>query len=128
MNGADGSSGAGGFGFGIAAGADGGRGSNLVAYFPGVGWIDSGYTFSTARQWYHIIVTRDGNVVKFYVNGQQTPNTSTLRPNTVPAHFSIGSGYNFTSDTATQFFTGAIEKVSTYEDALTTTQVKSHQG
>jgi hypothetical protein len=126
MNGADGVSGAGGFGIGIAAGADGGTGSRLVAYFPGVGWIDSGYTFSTVRQWYHIVVARDGNVVRFYVNGHQTPNTSTLHPNPVPAHFSIGSGYNLTSGTATHFFTGAIDEVSTYISALSGSQVKSH--
>ena len=126
MDGADGSSGAGGFGLGIAAGASGGTGSNLVAYFPGVGWIDSGYTFPTARQWYQIIVTRDGGTVRFYVNGQQTHATSTLAPEAVPAHFSIGSGYNLTSGAATHFFTGAIDEVSTYSTTLSASWVASH--
>ncbi len=128
MNGADGSSSEGGFGIGIAAGVNGGSGSKLVAYFPGVGWIDSGYTFASARQWYHIVVTRDGSIVRFYVNGRQTSATSTLSPKTVPAHFSIGSGYNLTSGTATQFFTGAIDEVSTYTTALNLSpaHMKSH--
>lgn len=125
MNGADGYGG-GGFGFGIAAGSGGGTGSQLVAYFPGVGWIDSGYTFPAIRQWYHVVVTRDGSTLRFYVNGAQTSNASTLIPHAVPAHFSIGSGYDLGVGAANHFFAGAIEDVATYATALSASQVKSH--
>ena len=110
MNGAEN----GGFGFGIAAGAQGGTGSQLVAYFPGVGWIDSGYTFAAPRQWYHVIVTRDGSTVRFWVNGAATTGKSTLMPAAPAAHFSIGSSFDLSSGSATHFFTGAIDNVAVY--------------
>jgi hypothetical protein len=124
MNGADGTNG-GGFGFGIGD-ANGGTGSRLVGYLPNVGWIDSGYTFTAVRQWYHVVVTRDGRTIRFYVNGQQTPNTSSLSPNAVPAHCSIGSGYNLDTGAAAHFFTGAIDEVATYTHALSPAQIKAH--
>lgn len=125
MNGADGNGG-GGFGFGIAAGSEGGTGSQLVAYFPGVGWIDSGYTIPATRQWYHIIVTCDGNTVRFYVNGAQTSGTGAHLPHAAPTHFSIGSGYDLSTGTANHFFAGAVEDVATYANALSASQVKSY--
>lgn len=124
MNGADGNNG-GGMGFGIGA-ANGGTGSNLVAYLPGVGWIDSGYTFPAVRQWYHVVLTRDGSTMTFYVNGSQTPESSTLTPQTIPGHFSVGSGYDLNAGNATRFFTGAVDNVAVYTQTLSLTQVKSH--
>lgn len=123
MNGADN----GGFGFGIAGGAQGGTGSRLVAYFPSVGWIDSGYTFATPRQWYHIVVTRDGSTVSFYINGTSTPGTGSLNPGPVAFHFSIGSSFNLSTRTATHFFTGAIDGVAVYSNALSQAQIQSQR-
>lgn len=123
MNGADGNGG--GFGIGIS-GANGGAGSKLMAYLPGVGWVDSGYAFPAARQWYDVIVTRDGHTMRFYVNGQQTPITSTLVPGSVSKHFSIGSGYNLSQGAPDHFFTGAIDNVATYASALSQSQARSH--
>jgi Concanavalin A-like lectin/glucanases superfamily/Beta-galactosidase len=128
LNGRDGNgSNGGGFGFGIA-GATGGTGSDLVAYFPGFGWIDSGYTFPATQQWYNVAMTRDGTTVQFYVNGQKTPNTSTLAPGAVPGlgHFSIGSGYDQASGAANHFFTGAIDEVAVYTRALAVTQIQAY--
>lgn len=124
MNGADGNGG-GGFGIGIS-GANGTAGSDLMAYLPSVGWIDSGYTFPTARQWYDVVVARDGHTIRFYVNGQQTAAVSALVPRSVPQHFSIGSGYNLTLGAPDHFFTGAIDNVATYTSALSQSQVRSH--
>lgn len=116
----------GGFGFGIAGGTQGGTGSRLVAYFPGVGWIDSGYSFPTSRQWYHVVVTRDGSTVRFYVNDVQTPLTSTQNPASMASHFSIGSSFDLSTGTATHFFTGAIDDVTAYANALSVAQMKGH--
>ena len=114
MNGTE----SGGFGFGIAGGAQGGTGSQLVAYFPGVGWIDSGYTFAASRQWYHVVVTRDGTTVRFSVNGVATTGTGSLTPGTPASHFSIGSSFDPSTGTATHFFTGAIDDVAVYSGIL----------
>ncbi len=123
MNGAD----SGGYGLGIANG-QGGTGSQLVAYFPGVGWIDSGYTFTAPRQWYHVVVTRGGNTVRFYVNGAQANATSTLLPTSVAAHFSVGSSFDPTVGAASHFFTGAIDDVAVYANALSLAQLRGHYG
>ena len=116
----------GGFGLGIAGGRQGGTGSHLVAYFPGVGWIDSGYTFQATRQWYHVVVTRDGSRVRFYVNGIQTTGTSILIPLVPVSHFSIGSSYDLAAEKASHFYTGAIDQVSIYTSALSHSQVQAH--
>lgn len=121
MNGAE----SGGFGFGIAGGAQGGTGSRLVAYFPGVGWIDSGYAFPATRQWYHVVVTRDGSTVRFYVNGVQAPLTSALSPATAASHFSVGSSFDLSAGAATHFFTGAIDDVAVYASALNPAQIRT---
>ena len=114
MNGAD----TGGFGFGIAGGAQGGTGSQLVAYFPGIGWIDSGYSFTLLRQWYHVVVTRDGSTARFYVNGTLTPGTGSLNPGAVVPHFSVGSSFSTSTGAASHFFTGAIDNVAVYASTL----------
>ncbi|HEV2582353.1 MAG TPA: LamG-like jellyroll fold domain-containing protein [Ktedonobacteraceae bacterium] len=116
----------GGIGLGIAAGAQGGSGSELVAYFPGVGWVDSGYAFPAPRQWYHVVVTRDGTTVRFYVNGAQTSATSALSPLTVASHFSAGSGFDLSTNAPTHFFTGAIDDVAVYASALGPAKVRAH--
>ncbi|HLL78316.1 MAG TPA: LamG-like jellyroll fold domain-containing protein [Ktedonobacteraceae bacterium] len=115
----------GGVGFGIAGGAQGGVGSQLVAYFPGVGWVDSGYTFPASRHWYRVVVTRDGSTVRFYVNGAQTPLTSTLSPSAAASHFSIGSSFDLSTGTPTHFFTGAIDDVAVYASVLSPAQIQA---
>ncbi len=124
MNGSDGNNG-GGEGFGIA-GANGGQGSQLVAYLPRVGWIDSGYTFPATRTWYHVAVTRDGNTITFYVNGHKTPNTSTAKPEPPSTHFSIGSGYDSSSSKPAYFFSGAVDEVAAYQASLTSSQIQTY--
>ena len=115
----------GGFGFGIAGGAQGGAGSQLVAYFPGVGWVDSGYTFPASRHWYHVVATWDGSTVRFYVNGVQTPSTGALSPSTAASHFSIGSSFDLSTGAATHFFSGAIDDVAVYASALSPAQIRA---
>ncbi len=124
MNGADGDNG-GGEGFGIA-GASGSSGSQLVAYLPNVGWIDSGYTIPSTRTWYHVVVTRENGTITFYVNGQKTQATSTAKPQPASTHFSIGSGYDTHSSAPTHFFSGAVDEVATYSNALTSAQVQGY--
>ncbi|MBU4331600.1 LamG domain-containing protein, partial [Patescibacteria group bacterium] len=115
----------GGYGFGIAnGGGDGGNGNKLVGLFGAVAWIDSGYTFPSANQWYHIAMVRDGVTTRFYVNGSQTDGTSVSTPSAVADKFSIGMQYN-AANVLTRFFSGSIDSVKIYPYARTASQIKA---
>lgn len=68
-----------GYGFGLG-GDNGGTGSKLVGLFGGVAWKNSGYTFSSANTWYHVVMTRNSGTLKFYVNGSDVGYSNTDGP------------------------------------------------
>lgn len=99
----------GGYGFGVGNGS-GSAGSKLQGLFGGVAWVDSGYTFPSANQWYHIAMTRDSTTTRFYVNGIPTANTSAATPGTVTSNYSVGMQYN-SGDSPTRYFAGKVDEV-----------------
>ena len=99
----------GGYGFGLGSGA-GGSGSKLTVLMGNVAWIDCGYTFPSANQWYHVAITRDTTTLRCYVNGAQTANTSTSTPLAVASKFSIGMEHS-SSNVAYRFFAGKVDEV-----------------
>jgi len=87
------------------------------------GGITGIYTQSISEnQWYHLVLIRDLNTTKYYVDGQlvgsgTSDNTgSTFNPN---QDFIIGAGRS----TSNQFFNGKIDEVRVYNIALNEDQI-----
>ena len=120
-NGSDNGIAGNGYAFGIGNGSDG-TGSKLTALFGGVAFIDSGYTFPAANAWYHVVMTRVGGTTRFYVNGVQTPNTSSATPATPATHFRIGA------QDGVRYFSGSIDDVRVYDKALSLAEVTDLYG
>jgi len=111
-----------GYAFGINNGNGSGPGDKLSGLLPGVAFIDTGYTFTQADQWYHVVMLRDNGTIKFYVNGTQTPGTSSIVP-IAPTEFRIGSQHG------TRFFAGGIDEVAVYDRVLSIEEIgQSYSG
>ncbi|MCX5692091.1 MAG: LamG domain-containing protein [Candidatus Omnitrophica bacterium] len=104
-----------GYAFGVGNGS-GSPGNKLQGLLPGVAFLDSGYTFPSANQWYHVVMLRASGTIKFYVNGTQTSNTFNNVPVT-PTAFYIGS------QTGIRYFNGLIDDVRVYNYARTADQI-----
>jgi gliding motility-associated-like protein len=79
----------------------------------------------TIGKWYHGVITRDKNEIKFYVNGVLVNSVSTN--GTLPYYGCDGKVFaNIgTRSTQTQFFIGNIDDVHIYKRALTAAEVKA---
>ena len=76
-------------------------------------------TYVASGAWYHVVVMRNGNVVRGYINGRLTLNQSnTSWPSSFPA-VNIGRGC-FTS----RYFPGSIDDVRIYNRALSAQEVQ----
>ena len=93
-------------------------GNQLFVTFGGLGWANSGYSFASTSQWYHVVMLRSSGVTSFYVNSVQASNTSSTTPVT-PTSFRIGS------ENGIRFFNGAIDDVRIYNRALSSTEVSA---
>ncbi|HTQ50900.1 MAG TPA: LamG domain-containing protein [Candidatus Acidoferrales bacterium] len=93
-------------------------GNQMFSLFGGLGQVPGGYHFTDTNQWYQAVMLRSSGVLKFYLNGVQTPNTSTSTPLT-PAAFRIGSNIGL------RFFNGVIDDVRIYNRALSSNEVAS---
>jgi hypothetical protein len=73
--------------------------------------------------WYHIVLSYDGSLFNFFVNGQLTASQS-------PVYYvpNVDGNANFGWDSLNEFrpFDGAIDDVAFYNHALTLAQVQSH--
>lgn len=111
-----------GYAFGIANGctspAPCGTGNRLQGLLSGVAFMDGGFTFPSTNQWYHVVMLRESGTVKFFVNGVQTPGTSTITP-AVPTQFRIGS------QNGIRFFSGLIDEPAVYNRALSPSEIQS---
>lgn len=92
-------------------------GNKLGGLLGGVAWVDSGYAFDSSTQWHQVVMLREAGVLKFYVDGLQTPGTSTAEP-TTPTSFRIGSG------AGNGYFQGAVDEVRVYNRALSAQEVQ----
>jgi hypothetical protein len=109
----------GGYGFGIG---HAGNNSKLTVLYGYVAWIDTGYTFPTNNEWYHVSLTRSAGYLSAHVNGQRVGNTDldgSNNPNSPSNAFEIGhiSGYGG------RYFNGAIDDVRVYNYARTQAQI-----
>jgi hypothetical protein len=122
-NGRGGLSGFNGYALGISGGNSGGSGANFCAYFPDLGWFDSGYTFPAINEWYPLFVTYDGTTLAFYVNGVKTPNTYALGVITPPDRMSIGALWDGYTRLPVKLFIGAIDEVAVYQSVLSPSRI-----
>ena len=106
-----------GAGFEFGMGNNFSSGNHFSGFLAGVTFVDSGYVFPAANTWYHIVMLRRDGVTRFYLNGNQTPNTSSSTPLS-PTAFTIGSA------TGVRFFNGAIDDVRIYNRALSDAEVQ----
>lgn len=114
----------GGYGFEIAS-STGASGSNIVGILGSAGVADSGYTLPAANRWYHVVMTRDTSTIRFYVNGQQTPTTSTKTPATPGAKASVGGGLTAASSLVAPF-AGVLDEPAMYATALGQGRIVAH--
>lgn len=117
-NGFDNGSTGNGYGMLMADGGSG-TGNTLTGLFSGVSFYNSGGIFSTNNIWYHITMTRISGVTKFYINGEQTSNTSTTMPSSPVGNLIIGSMNGI------RFWNGGIDDVKVYSSGLTTSEVQT---
>lgn len=111
-----------GYGFGISNGA-GGSGSILTGLYGSATYINSGYTFASANIWYHVVMTRRGGTVYFYVNGTQTASTSASVPNAPNDRLTIGNELD-SSNNPYRYFNGTIDEVRIYNRSLSADEIK----
>lgn len=109
-----------GWGIGISNGAETGTGLVLTGLQPGVGNINSGYTFADTN-WHHIVMVRESGTTKFYVDGVLQSGTSVAAPLTPTTRFSLA-----TRQFSSTFFNGTIDEVAVYTTALSSTRVSAH--
>ena len=109
-----------GYGFGIGDGT-GQAGSKLVGLFSGVAWIDSGYTFPAANQWYFVVMQRSGGTTKFYVNGVQQSGSSAATPVAPSTMLTIGGQVPYY--TGSRLFNGVVDEVRMYNRVLTLPEI-----
>ncbi len=64
-------------------GSSGTAGSELMVLLPGIVWFNTGISFPTAGQWYHVAVTRRSGTLFAYLDGVQAPNTTTTTPSAI---------------------------------------------
>lgn len=109
-----------GYGFGIGDGT-GQAGSKLVGLFSGVAWVDSGYTFPAANQWYFIVMQRSNGTTKFYVNGVQQSGSSAATPVAPSAMLTIGGQVPYYA--GSRLFNGVVDEVRMYNRVLTLPEI-----
>jgi hypothetical protein len=80
------------------------------------GFVNTGASISGTNQWNHFVMLRTNGVASFYLNGVQTPNTTTL-PTRAPTDFTIGS------QNGLRFFNGSIDDVQIYNRAISSGEV-----
>ncbi|MBK8601102.1 MAG: VCBS repeat-containing protein [Flavobacterium sp.] len=95
---------------------------NSLQFLIGGSYIATGYTFPAANQWYHVAFVRNSGTLRAYVNGVQTPSTSTQAV-TTPTSFGIGC---LNSPTGQFFnFSGRIDEVRLWDIVRTQAQIQA---
>jgi hypothetical protein len=113
----------GGYGFGIGNGFDE-SGSTLTGLFGGVRWINAGYIFPSANQWYHVAMIRSEETLYFYVNGELKYIDVLEGPSPPDNHLTIGCELDG-SHNPYRYFNGAIDEVRVWNRALSEQEIKA---
>ena len=101
------------------------RATGAITYADSITWSYSSiddYGNTLTGLWNHVVVTFNGSIIRFYINGVQIG--SKIRSGSLIDNsndLSIGS-YNFASG----FFNGLIDEVRIYAEALPTTEIQKH--
>jgi len=98
----------------------GGTGNTLIGIANGLAFIGSGYNFSSANVWYHVVMLSDSGTTKFYVNGVQTATTTSRTYNVPTTGVTIGAFQPWN----TKFFNGSIDEVRVYNRSLTAQEIQ----
>jgi len=109
----------GGYGFGI-----GNPGSTLTGLFGGARWIDTGYDFPSANQWYHVAMIRSNGTVYFYVNGDLKYTDVLGAPIPPNNYLTIGCELDG-SDNPYRYFNGTIDEVRVWNRALSAQEIRA---
>src|SRR6266480_713879 len=123
----DGQIGTNGYGFAVGAttGTSLSSGSNLIGIVGSVGMFDSGFNFSSANTWYHVVMTRDTTTIRLYANAVVQTTTSTLAPIAPGARFALGSGFT-SSSVQMNPLAGTIDEAASYNALLSAGRIKAH--
>ena len=106
-------------GYGLfQANGSSGSGNTLTGFHHTHGWVNSGGNFTNNNTWYHVVMERDNGVDKYFINGVQTPNTSTMSITNPVGSLIIGGLSN-----GFDMFQGAIDEVKIYNTPLTASEV-----
>ena len=117
-NGFDNGSSGNGLALGIG-GTGGSGGSKLMVLFSGLQFFDTGLTFPSANQWYHVAVTRRSGTTFAYLDGVQAPNTSTATPNAPSSQFSVGS------QNGIRFLNGLVDEARAWNVGRTQAEIQA---
>jgi hypothetical protein len=77
-------------------------------------------TAAVAGEWYHVVGTYDGNVMKLYINGEEAA-SNTIGSHTIDAT-TVGLWIGWMSG----YWDGNLDEVAIYNAALSPTTVESH--
>ncbi|MBK9401485.1 MAG: choice-of-anchor D domain-containing protein [Bacteroidetes bacterium] len=108
---------------GVYNGCSIGLNGNSLQYVIGNTFLTTGYTFPAANQWYHVAFVRNSGTLRAYVNGVQTPNTTTQTPAT-PNRFGIGC-INILQGGPVYYFNGKIDEVRMWDIVRTQAQIQA---
>ena len=92
-------------------------GTLQVLYSQVTGFLETGYTFPSANRWYHVAMTLYQGVVKIYVNGVQTPNTTSSGANT-SNQFYLGA------ENGIRYFNGQMDEFRFYNYPLDASHIQ----
>ena len=110
-----------GYGFGIGNGGEG-SGSTLTGLFGWVRWINTGYNFPSANQWYHVVMIRSEGTLYFYVNGELKYTDVLGATNSPDNYLTIGCELD-ASHNPYRYFNGTIDEVRVWNRALSNQEI-----
>lgn len=100
-------------------------GSELWAFFPGVGFAPGGADFVSTNEWYQIVMTSEADTIVMYLNGAPGTNSSPISGSSdPPTSLEIGSGGNAYPSGTARSFIGAIDDVRVYNRVLSSFEIQ----
>jgi hypothetical protein len=114
-------------GMGLLIGnAELGASDKFTILLGGITWIETGSTFSSTANWYHIVGQRISGTTKGYLNGVVCANTSALTPLTPTDYFKIGSGTHGATFAPEAPIDGKIDEVRISSVARSAAHIKAN--
>ncbi len=103
-----------------------------AGHWPGINTASHTYTSAPVNNWFHFVITINGNTIKIYINGNlSTTAAGTFSSNTIVASkdFSLGVGVSSLgvapyTDVNMGYFKGSMDEVRIYDIAMSDAQVQ----